>query len=121
MKKIEPKTIPLVKEREIAMDFAQKVYKKIGAPIKSIVLFGSSTKGISTPKSDIDIVILLDDASILWDEELIAWYREELGKIMANNKYIKPIHVNTVRITTWWDEMMRGEPVIINIITLLNA
>lgn len=115
-KKLEPKKINLTNERDIAMDFAQKVYKKIGAPIKSIVLFGSAAKGNSNPKSDIDIVILIDDASIVWDEELIAWYREEIGKIIALNQYIKPLHVNTVRITTWWNEMIRGEPVVTNII-----
>jgi len=105
-----------VKDREIAMDFAQKVYKRIGTPIKSIVLFGSSAKGSSTPKSDIDLLILIDDASIMWDQELIAWYREELQKILNQNKYPKVLHINTVRLTTWWNEMIRGEPVVINII-----
>jgi len=104
------------KERDIAMDFAQKVYRRIGTPIKSIVLFGSSAKGVSTPKSDIDIVILIDDASIMWDGELIAWYRGELQKILNANKYPKPLHINTVRMTTWWNEMLRGEPVVMNII-----
>ncbi len=115
-KNLEVKKIKLVKDRDIALDFAEKVYKKIGTPIKSIVLFGSAAKGISSPKSDIDIVIIVDDATISWDEELIAWYREELGKIIKQNRYIKPLHVNTVRLTTWWNEMTRGEPVVINII-----
>ena len=106
----------LVKDRDIAMDFAQKVYKRIGTSIKSIVLFGSAAKGSSGSKSDIDIVIVIDDSTISWDEELIAWYREELRKIISANRYPKELHVNTVRLTTWWNELMRGEPVIINII-----
>lgn len=110
------KSLNITKDTEIAYDFAERVYRKIGTPIKSIVLFGSAAKGISAPKSDIDIVIVIDDAAIQWDDELIAWYREELGKIIKNNPYIKPLHVNTVRLTTWWNEMMRGEPVVINII-----
>ena len=73
------KSLKLTQDTEIAYDFAQKVYKKINTPIKSIVLFGSSAKGESTPKSDIDIVIIVDDANIQWDEELVAWYREELS------------------------------------------
>jgi hypothetical protein len=79
-------------------------------------MFGSAAKGISAPKSDIDIVILIDDASIQWDDELVAWYREELGKIIKSNPYIKPLHINTVRLTTWWTELIRGEPVVLNII-----
>ena len=114
-KRVAP-TLKISNEQDIAYDFAQKVYKRIGTPIKSIVLFGSSAKGASAPKSDIDIIILLDDATIAWDDVLIAWYREELAKVIRMNPYVKPLHVNTVRITTWWNEMMRGEPVVINVI-----
>ena len=110
------KSLRLTNDRDIAQDFAQKLYKKIGKVVKSVVLFGSAAKGVATPKSDIDIVIIIDDATIQWDDELIAWYREELGKIISNNPYVRPLHINTVRLTTWWNEMIRGEPVIINII-----
>jgi predicted nucleotidyltransferase len=109
-------TLKIAREQDIALDFANKVYQKIGKVIKSMILFGSSAKGISAPKSDIDIIIIIDDATIQWDDELIAWYREELGKIIKLNPYAKPLHVNTVRLTTWWNEMMRGEPVVLNII-----
>ena len=112
----EVKVSKLAKDRDIAMDFAEKIYKKVGASIKSIVLFGSAAKGIAGPKSDIDIVIIIDDSTISWDDELIAWYREELRKIIAQSRYAKTLHVNTVRLTTWWNEMIRGEPVVINII-----
>ncbi|MFC1685998.1 nucleotidyltransferase domain-containing protein [Nanoarchaeota archaeon] len=110
------RSLKLTSEREMAQDFAQKVYQKMGKVIKSVILFGSAAKGTSKAKSDIDVVILVDDATVQWDQELIAWYREELGKILVKNPYAKPIHVSTVRITTWWSEMMRGEPVVVNII-----
>ena len=109
-------TLKFSNEHDIAVDFANKIYKHIGTPIKSIILFGSAAKGVTTPKSDIDIVIVIDDASIQWDDELVAWYRQELGKIINQNPYSKPLHINTVRLTTWWQEMMRGEPVVLNII-----
>ena len=115
-KKEDIPTLKLSNDQDIAADFANKVYKHIGRPIKSIALFGSSAKGVSAPHSDIDIVIIIDDASIQWDEELIAWYREELGKLIKSNAYNKPLHINTVRLTTWWSELIRGEPVVLNII-----
>lgn len=115
-KKASEKTMSLVNDREVAYDFAKKVYTKLGKVVKSIVLFGSAAKGSAEPKSDIDIVIIIDDATILWDQELIAWYREEIGRIIDANPYSKPLHINTVRLTTWWSEMMRGEPVVVNII-----
>jgi len=111
-----PETLKISSDQDIAMDFANKAYKHIGKPIKSIVLFGSSSKGISSSQSDIDIAIIVDDATIQWDDELIAWYREELGRIINSNPYIKPLHINTVRLTTWWSEMIKGEPVVLNII-----
>lgn len=117
--KISEKEFPslrLKEEQDIAYDFATKVYEKFGKIIKSIVLFGSSAKGKAVKGSDIDIIILLDDCTIQWDAELIAWYREELGKLIRENPYRKPLHINSVRLSTWWQEMLRGEPVILNII-----
>lgn len=109
-------SLRLKEDQDIAYDFATKVYEKFGKIIKSIILFGSAAKGKSVKGSDIDIIILLDDCSIQWDAELIAWYREELGKLIKENPYRKPLHINTVRLSVWWNEMMRGEPVILNII-----
>src|SRR3989344_8485712 len=98
------------------MDFATKVYQKFDKIVKSIVLFGSSMKQNATSTSDVDIIIVIDDAAIQWDQELIALYREELGKLIATNPYKKELHITTVRITTWWDDMMKGDPVIINVL-----
>jgi predicted nucleotidyltransferase/uncharacterized protein (UPF0332 family) len=109
-------TLQLKDEREIAMDFAVKVYERFNKLVKSIILFGSTVKATMQKGSDIDIVIIVDDASIKWDDELISWYREELGKIIEENPYQKALHVNTVRLTTWWEELLRGEPVVLNVI-----
>lgn len=109
-------SLRLKEEQDIAYDFATKAYEKFGKIIKSIILFGSAARGKAVKGSDIDIIVLLDDCSIQWDAELIAWYREELGKLIKENPYRKPLHINTVRLSVWWQEMMRGEPVILNII-----
>jgi predicted nucleotidyltransferase/uncharacterized protein (UPF0332 family) len=106
----------IVSEIDIATDFANKVYKKFDKLIKSIVLFGSTTKQSTTSGSDIDLIIIVDDASVQFDQELIAWYREELGKIISANPYKKELHINTVKLTTWWNDLLKGDPVIINII-----
>jgi predicted nucleotidyltransferase/uncharacterized protein (UPF0332 family) len=117
----EPETMTLVGEREIALDFALKVYENFDQMIKSIILFGSSAKRVSTPDSDIDIIIIIDDVSINWDEELIAWYREELGKIIKTNPYRKSLHINSVKLSTWWDDLMKGDPVVINVLRYGDA
>ena len=119
VKKISAKDIPtlkLKKEYDIAMDFSTKAYKKFEKAIKSIILFGSTTKKTQVAGSDIDIIIILDDASIRWDQELIAWYRQELDVILRKNPYIKNLHINTVKLTTWWEDLLRGDPIILNIL-----
>ena len=99
---------------DIAYDFATKTYKKFQEAIKSIVLFGSVSKNDTTKGSDIDILIIVDDCSVQWDQELIAWYREELGKILENQS--DKLHINTVTLSTFWEDVREGEPAAINII-----
>jgi len=111
LEKVEPKT-----EKDIAMDFAVQVHKKFESVIKASILFGSQAKNTSVPGSDIDIILIVDDASINWDLELIAWYREELGKIISSNKYSRELHINTVKLTSWWQDLLYGDPVVLNIL-----
>jgi uncharacterized protein (UPF0332 family)/predicted nucleotidyltransferase len=106
----------LRKEKDMAVDFAESVHRKFNAMIKASVLFGSQAKNSSSSGSDIDIILVIDDASINWDLELISWYREELGKIIASKPYGEKLHVNTVKLTTWWHDLLHGDPVIINIL-----
>lgn len=113
---VKPATLELKTEHDIAMDFAVKVSQQFNKIVKSIILFGSSAKKEQTLGSDIDIVIVIDDASIKWDQELIAWYREELEKIIKKNPYKKSLHINTVKLSTWWEDLMKGDPLIINIL-----
>ncbi len=104
------------KEYDIAYDFSIRVYKHMREIIKSIILFGSTAKGTSKDKSDIDIIIVVDDCTVLWDQELIAWYRQELGKILGASSYSKKLHINTVTLSAFWNQVLIGDPVIINII-----
>ncbi len=109
-------TMMLATEREIAMDFATKIYKEFDTMIKSIILFGSSVKRDMTDQSDIDVIILIDDVSIKFDEELVAWYRKKLSILLNKNKYQKPLHISSVKLSTWWSDLLRGDPVVLNVL-----
>jgi len=109
-------TLKIIDTKEIAMDFSMKCYEKFNKLIKSIVLFGSQVKNTAVSGSDIDLILIIDDASIIWDQELISWYREELGKLIGVNPYNTELHINSVRLTTWWQDLMRGDPVVTNIL-----
>lgn len=105
-------------EKEIAMDFAIKVQKKFDRMVKASILFGSqaTAKSSATSDSDIDIILIIDDAAIEWDMELVAWYREELAKLISAQGYSRDLHINTVRLTTWWQDLLHGDPVVVNIL-----
>lgn len=112
---LEPRV--LTTEKDIAMDFAEKVHKKFDRVVKASILFGSQAKpGEAVVGSDIDIILIVDDAAIEWDLELVAWYREELAKLISNQKYAMELHVNSVKLTTWWEDMLHGDPVVINVL-----
>lgn len=115
-KKTTLSTPELRNERDIAVRFASQVHKRFTSLIKATILFGSQAKKTASASSDIDIVVLLDDASVNWDLELIAWYREEMGKLIGANKYGSDLHVNTIRLTTWWQDLIIGDPVVLNIL-----
>lgn len=107
-----------INEKDIAIDFAQKVHQKFDRLIKASILFGSQAKETADASSDIDIVLVIDDAAIKWDLELISWYREELGKIISKHagQTNRDFHINTIKLTTWWLDLMHGDPVILNIL-----
>jgi predicted nucleotidyltransferase/uncharacterized protein (UPF0332 family) len=111
-----PKTLHLKIESDIAMDFATKIYKKFDKIIKSVILFGSAAKQTAVTGSDIDIILIIDDVSIRWDRELIAWYREELDKTIKSSPYSRNLHITTVKLSTWWEDLMKGDPVVINVL-----
>jgi predicted nucleotidyltransferase/uncharacterized protein (UPF0332 family) len=118
VKKIKPTypTLNLKTEHEIAMDFAVKAVKKFTNMVKSVVLFGSVAKKEMTKGSDIDIMIIIDDVSIRWDQELVAWYRQELEGILEGNPYKAKLHINTIKLSTWWEDLIKGEPAVLNMV-----
>ena len=107
----------LDKDYEIAYDFASSLYKRMDKLVKSVILFGSVAKKMGVKKgSDIDIIVIVDDCTVDYDEEMIEWYRKELSNVLVHKPYKNKLHVNTVTLTTFWQEILNGEPVAMNMI-----
>ncbi|MBR9700142.1 hypothetical protein GOV09_06810 [Candidatus Woesearchaeota archaeon] len=98
----------------IAHRFAKAVHKELGRFLKGVVLFGSSARKTAKPHSDIDVLLLVDDVSILMTRDVADAYRMILQKIVANVS--RKLHVVTVRITAFWDYMRNGDPIGINML-----
>ncbi len=108
--KLAAKEIPLI------YDFTAKVVKQFGTLIKSVVAFGSFARGHIAQESDIDLLIIIDDASVGLTPEVVQYYNKELSKILKSEGSKMSFHVTTVSLSEWWDSLHRGDPLIITIL-----
>jgi predicted nucleotidyltransferase len=99
---------------EASYKFATKIFETFPGILKSIVLFGSAQKKTMGPHSDIDLLIILDDTTITPNRKFIDWYNVELANIIR--KHDPRLHVTTVTLTTFWENVRVGEPIVINVL-----
>ena len=100
-------------EIDIAYDFSKKAIKEFGSFIKSIVLFGSIARH-ERKTHDIDILVVVDDVSVVMTNEMAEAYRVVMQKIISESS--KKLHVTTLRMTNFWDYMRRGDPLGLNML-----
>jgi len=100
---------------DIAYDFSKKVYKEFAKFIKAIVLFGSTARKKQATKGDVDLLVIVDDISIIIDREFVQAYRLIINKIVAQVSPRK-LHVTTLKFTSFWEYVRAGDPVAINIL-----
>ena len=102
-------------DRDIARKFVSDLYKELGDFISAAVLFGSVSKNKSRKSSDIDILIVLDDVHIDINKDIVEAYRIILQKIVSKHNPDR-LHVQTLRLTDFWEYTRAGDPVAINIL-----
>jgi predicted nucleotidyltransferase len=104
-------------EFDIARDFATRVYKEYGGFIKSLVIFGSVTKKERLAKeADIDVLIIIDDVSVNLTRDMVETYRIITEKILVNMKDGERLHIQSMRLSSFWEYVRAGDPVAINIL-----
>ena len=68
---------------DISHRFANDLYKEMGALIRAVVIFGSAARKKTTVKSDIDVLVILDDLTISLSPEVVNSYRVIINKIIV--------------------------------------
>lgn len=99
---------------KIATEYAKQIHKEMKELIIATVLYGSQAKQTSTKKSDVDILVIIDDISIVLNQEVLQTYKI-LSKKMAT-KISKDLHINTMRLSSFWDYVRNGDPIVINML-----
>ncbi|MFH1174931.1 MAG: nucleotidyltransferase domain-containing protein [archaeon] len=97
----------------IATSFAKEIKKEMHQLIKEVILFGSTARR-KEHHGDIDVLVIIDDVSLNFTEELVQTYRIILYKIVS--KISKHLHVTSMKLTSFWEYVRAGDPVAINIL-----
>jgi uncharacterized protein (UPF0332 family) len=107
-------------DKAIAYKFAARIYKELDRLCRAIVLFGSVTEQTPEerkhpdPTGDIDVLIILDDVTVEFTDEIITAYRLMTEQCIRDVS--SRIHVTTVKFTTFWEYMRAADPVMMNVL-----
>jgi predicted nucleotidyltransferase/uncharacterized protein (UPF0332 family) len=100
---------------DLAYAFAKKAYKEFSKFIKAIALFGSTARSRKLGSGDVDILVIVDDVTILIDREFAEGYRIIMSKIVSEVAP-KKLHVTTIKFTSFWEYVRSADPVAVNIL-----
>ncbi|HII15547.1 MAG TPA: hypothetical protein HA362_04510 [Nanoarchaeota archaeon] len=115
VEKKEKRTVPYPEaEFAMAQKFAGRVWKEFGDFIKAVVVFGSVTQQ-GKDRKDIDILVILDDVRIKFNEEIVQTYRIIVEKIVADIGRER-LHIQSMKFTSFWEYVRVGDPVAVNIL-----
>ncbi len=98
----------------IAQKFADHLRKELHDFVLGVVAFGSSARKQTTSKSDIDVLVITDDASFIIDDPLVEGYRIIMENLIP--KISLKLHITSMTFTSFWDHVKSGDPVVVNIL-----
>jgi predicted nucleotidyltransferase/uncharacterized protein (UPF0332 family) len=99
---------------DTAYKFAEAIFEKFPEIVKSIVLFGSLYRQKSGKESDIDVMIIIDDCSVDLTNTFINWFNLEVANLIRTMD--TRLHVNSIPLTVFWENVKAGEPLAINVL-----
>lgn len=101
---------------KLAQKFADAVKRELGVEfLKAVVLFGSTARGEKTvSERDIDILMIINDLTIILNPEVVSAYRVIVEKTASNIS--RRLHITTLKLTNFWDYLRNGDPLIINML-----
>jgi uncharacterized protein len=103
------------KQLETANKFKDEVLKKYKNYVKAVVLFGSFTRGDFTEKSDLDLLVVIDDTVTRFTPEMKLRFDDDIydiGKKLAENIVVQPAWT----LTEFWDMARIGHPLLYTIV-----
>ena len=94
--------------------FSEALKKELDDFLMGVVVFGSTVRKQATVKSDIDVLIVTDDASYQLTDALIEGYRIIVERLIL--KTSSKLHITSMTFTSFWEYAKAGDPVAVNIL-----
>lgn len=101
-------------KKNIAMNFATKLYSKFKGFVRTIILVGSLTTRKEKKVSDIDLIVIVDNVTAKLTGDFMNFYRAELAKMINDSKHKDKLHITTLTLTSVWENLRIGEPAMIS-------
>jgi len=90
--------------------FTNEARKQYGNIIKSVLIFGSATRGTMVKGSDADLWVILDDTATKSSEDL-----EKVNvQLYLIAHELKDLHIQTATLTEFWQWIKMGSPELAN-------
>lgn len=97
---------------ELAMKFANEIFPEFSNVIKSIIYFGSGSR--KKKSGDIDVLVIFNDASVIADRDFKLYFNKKINEAIL--KVSEKLHVNAVTLTVFFQNLINGEPIVLNVI-----
>jgi len=98
----------------VATRFAKAVEHDLKDFLRAAVVFGSVATDTAGEMSDIDVLLIVDDVSYHLSNDMTEAYRLV---VHGHAKKASPrLHVNTLKLSNFWEYCRIGDPVVINML-----
>ncbi len=97
-----------------AYKFAKGIFERYPKIMKTIVLFGSYSKGKETDDSDVDIMVVMDDVLNKLDESTQSLIFSDVDNLVKESE--AKLHINFVTLTAFWRGVIAADPVSVNVL-----
>ncbi len=99
--------------QDAAYKFATKLFAAYPKYIKSIVLFGSYAKQEESNKSDVDVLIIVDDVTSPPDKTFAGAFNFDIDRFKSEIKEVN-LHITVLTLTGFWKGLIAVDPFTVN-------
>lgn len=99
---------------DLTKQLATKLKTELGDLLKGVVLFGSAVRGSATTRSDIDVLVLINDLTIVFSNEFVTSVRVIIQNAASDISEL--FHITPMHLSDFWNYAKNADPVIVNVL-----